>query len=440
MGTCFVVMGFGVKTDPQTGRKLNLDMSYENIIKPAVEAAGLKCIRADEIQHAGVIDVPMYEQLLQADLVVADVSTMNPNAFYELGVRHALRPFTTIIMAETELVFPFDIGHNAIRRYKHLGEDIGASEARRAQQDLTTGIKAILGAPRDDSPVYTYLHDLAPPQMRAVVKAPAAPAPVFAAAPPTETPSGGGTGDGRPDSVRMWMNEAEKARANGQWAVAAFLFGKLKDGMENGPGTGAPDPYIVQQLALATYKSDGSEAGLRKACGILATLNPLTSKDPETLGIWGAIHKRLWDVTGDRTALDEAIRAYETGFSVRNDHYTGINYAFLLNVRATVMAGDDAVTDRVVAKRVRYRVIADCESMLHEELKPAERYWTMASEAEAYFGVGAIEDFRTTMTAAIQIAPEVWMPQSTKEQIHKLAVLLGTTVDWPEAAKGEGAG
>jgi hypothetical protein len=83
--TCFVVMGFGKKTDFETGRVLDLNASYQNLIKPAVEAAGLKCIRADEIVHSGLIDVPMYEQLLKADVVVADLS-------YEVGVRHALRP------------------------------------------------------------------------------------------------------------------------------------------------------------------------------------------------------------------------------------------------------------------------------------------------------------------------------------------------------------
>src|SRR6478672_8506885 len=92
--TCFVVMGFGKKTDFETGRVLDLDHSYDNLIKPAVEAAGLKCIRADEIVHSGLIDVPMYEQLLKADVVVADISTSNRNAIYELGVRHALRPYT----------------------------------------------------------------------------------------------------------------------------------------------------------------------------------------------------------------------------------------------------------------------------------------------------------------------------------------------------------
>ena len=115
MTTCFVIQGFGKKTDYTDGRVLDLDASYA-IIKEAVEAAGLKSIRADEIQHSTVIDVPMYEMLLQADVVIADLSTYNVNAAYELGVRYALRPRTTIVVAEEGFKNPFDVGHIAIRR------------------------------------------------------------------------------------------------------------------------------------------------------------------------------------------------------------------------------------------------------------------------------------------------------------------------------------
>ena len=96
MKSCFVIQGYGRKTDYRDGRVLDLDASYA-IIRDAVEAAGLDCIRADEIQHAGTIDLPMYEWLLTADLVVADLSTYNVNAVFELGVRYALRPHATII-------------------------------------------------------------------------------------------------------------------------------------------------------------------------------------------------------------------------------------------------------------------------------------------------------------------------------------------------------
>ncbi len=128
--TCFVVMGFGKKNDFETGRVLDLDQSYHNLIKPAVEAAGLKCIRADEIVHSGLIDVPMYEQLLKADVVVADVSTSNRNALYELGVRHVLRPYTTVIIAEEQMMKSptFDLSHIVIRKYRHLRPRIPGSQ------------------------------------------------------------------------------------------------------------------------------------------------------------------------------------------------------------------------------------------------------------------------------------------------------------------------
>jgi len=112
---CFVVMGFDEKVDFATGRTLDLNKSYRLIIKKAVEDAGLECIRADEVMHAGTIDKPMYELLLEADVVVADLSTSNLNAAYELGVRHALRPHTTIVIAEKQFKFPFDIGHQLVR-------------------------------------------------------------------------------------------------------------------------------------------------------------------------------------------------------------------------------------------------------------------------------------------------------------------------------------
>src|SRR5262245_36355932 len=124
-------MGFGQKVDFETGRTLDLDASYHALIKPAVENAGLECLRADEITHSGNINVPMYEQILKADLVIADVSTANGTVFYELGVRHALRPYSTIVISEDKFRIPFGINHVTVRTYRHLGKDIGVTEAKR---------------------------------------------------------------------------------------------------------------------------------------------------------------------------------------------------------------------------------------------------------------------------------------------------------------------
>jgi hypothetical protein len=110
------------------------------------------------------------------------------------------------------------------------------------------------------------------------------------------------------------------------------------------------DPYLVQRLALATYKSKdpSAEEALMEARGLLSLLEPHTSNDTETLGLWGSVHKQLWALTKDRSHLDEAVRAYERGFYLRNDYYNGINFAFLLNVRAA-NTGDvaEAIADFV---------------------------------------------------------------------------------------------
>ena len=160
---CFVVMGFGEKVDFQQQKTFDLDKSYRIIIKKAVEEAGLECIRADDIIHSGVIDKPMYQMLLEADLVVADLSTSNANAIYELGVRHALRPNTTIVIAEKNFKFPYDVKSLLIRTYNHLGPGIDAEEAEDFRAGLIKAIQVLVAQQDVDSPVYTFLPTLQKP-------------------------------------------------------------------------------------------------------------------------------------------------------------------------------------------------------------------------------------------------------------------------------------
>jgi len=135
--TCFVLIGYGVKTDYSTGRQLNLDNTYNSIIKPVLDELGVQCFRAKDLIHSGVIDQTMYEWIYKSDLVIADLSTLNPNVLYELGVRHALRPYSTIVISENDLKYPFDLNHTNINpTYKHLGEDIGVQEANRFKEEL----------------------------------------------------------------------------------------------------------------------------------------------------------------------------------------------------------------------------------------------------------------------------------------------------------------
>ena len=147
------------------GTEARPEQSYRLLIKPVAEEKGLICVRADEIRHSGAIDVPMYQELLTADVVIADLSTANPNALYELGIRHALRPRTTIVISESKLPYPFDLNHVMITSYTHLGDSIDYDEVMNFRKKLGDTLEAVLRDQKTDSPVYTFLHQLTPPSL-----------------------------------------------------------------------------------------------------------------------------------------------------------------------------------------------------------------------------------------------------------------------------------
>ena len=201
------------------------------------------------------------------------------------------------------------------------------------------------------------------------------------------------------------------------------------------------DPDIVQRLALATVKSKHptAEAALYEARDILSVLSPHNSNDTETLGLWGSIHKRLWTVKQNPGDLDEAVRAYRRGFYLRNDYYNGINLAYLLNIRAANHLDQaEAIADYIQARRMRREVLALCEDWLKINAEPVDldiqspvnieyrrsRYWVLATMAEAYLGLDEETKSQELLKQAVEIAPEGWMAESTKEQMKNLHLLL----------------
>ena len=164
----------------------------------------------------------------------------------------------------------------------------------------------------------------------------------------------------------------------------------------------------------------------RKRRGFSRLSSRETSSDAETVGLWGAIHKRLWELRKSTEDLDRAIRAYARGYFIKNDYYNGINSAFLLNVRASVSQGDEAVADRVLARRVRTEVIPLCEAVLaNPSTKPDDAFWAAASKVEALLGMGRTAEAEAVRASlsTIQAAPAQWMIDSMNEQLAKLAAL-----------------
>jgi hypothetical protein len=106
---CFVDMPFGQKPDLKSGVVVDFDQVYNEAIKPAIEQCGLEALRGDEERTGGIIHGAMFARLLLAEFVVADLTLANANVFYELGIRHAAKPFTTVPIYANVSALPFDV-------------------------------------------------------------------------------------------------------------------------------------------------------------------------------------------------------------------------------------------------------------------------------------------------------------------------------------------
>ena len=106
-------MPFGKKSD-QSGFIIDFDSVYKELINPAIKDADLDPVRADEEIVGGIIHKPMFERLVLCEFAVADLTNANANVFYELGVRHAVRPYSTCLLyAQNTMQLPFDV--NSLR-------------------------------------------------------------------------------------------------------------------------------------------------------------------------------------------------------------------------------------------------------------------------------------------------------------------------------------
>lgn len=167
--TCFVIMGYGVKNN------LNLDLTYEKIIKPCIvendlipfplyKESSYNAFRCDEISGTTSIDYKFVTCLNGADIVIADISTMNVNAIYELGARHALKPRSTILLCakdkEKEFNF-FDITYVPIIFYEHNGTYLKKEVIAKIKKQLNTLLDFSINASTNvpDNPICRALNE-----------------------------------------------------------------------------------------------------------------------------------------------------------------------------------------------------------------------------------------------------------------------------------------
>jgi hypothetical protein len=311
-------------------------------------------------------------------------------------------------------------------------ELVRMSQERQQQAKL---IEAIGRNVDPDSPLYSTLSNLEPHDLE---KGPVR----------GEAPSKGA----RPEEsyASLW-EAAMAAKARSNFATAKAILREIYDAQRGSAGSaqaGAPQPRVIQELVLATYKAKqpNETAALDEALQLLAPLQPDVSNDSETVGLAGAIEKRLFDQGRGADHLDHAIRHYWRGYYLRDDWYNGINLSYLLTLRADQApeaSDNERVADFVWANRIRREVLALCERDLqairdrNKQLAQPDglgadqrvgdleqEFWCLGTKAEAHFGLGDMQASETARAEAAALNPAAWMMETLNSQLERLGRLL----------------
>jgi len=150
---CFFIAPIGGDGSPVRARS---DRVRDHIVKPAVDELGLRAVRADDLSTPGQITLQVVEHVLGARAAVADLTGRNPNVYYELALRHAVR-LPVVLIADHEEIdrLPFDIQQMRVIAVDHTDLE----SAARAKQQIVLQLGAALrGA--IDSPIATALAQL----------------------------------------------------------------------------------------------------------------------------------------------------------------------------------------------------------------------------------------------------------------------------------------
>ena len=195
---------------------------------------------------------------------------------------------------------------------------------------------------------------------------------------------------------------------------------------------------LCQEHALCTYKDVDLTAEFRfdRALEILREVEPLeTTRDPETLGITGAIYKRKWETFAQKPDLERSLVYYLRGYHDGDSEdygYTGINAAFVLDLlafqeQAEARRGgansDTAAARTQQARHIREHLLAKLPALAESENWLQTTWWFLVTVAEAYFGLARYNEALPWLRKAKALNVVEWEFEATASQLASLARL-----------------
>jgi len=408
-------MPFGRKADPASGLSLDFDAIYARLIRPAIEAAGLEPIRADEEQAGGIIHKPMFERLILCEYAVADLTTANANVYYELGVRHAVRPRSTVQIFAAGTRLPFDLG--PLRGLPYGVDPAGVPAAAESDGAKLADLlrHAREQAEATDSPIFQLVDGMAPPDISRLKTD------VFRSRVEYSAKQKQALAEARrqgADAVRAARGELGPI-ADLEAGVAIDLmlsfravkaWREMIELVEALPEPLARTVMVQEQYALALNRAGDGE----KAERVLLELIDRRGPSSETNGILGRVYKDRWQAARDagraleaRGLLKKALEAYLAGFETDwRDAYPGVNAVTLMELAEPP---DPRRTELlpVVAYAVKRRIAAG---------KPD--YWDHATLLELAVLGDDPDAAAAALGDALAAVRESWEPETTLRNLR----------------------
>ena len=141
---CFVIAPIG---EPESDSRRRSDQILKHIISPAATKCGYSAMRADQISEPGIITSQVIQHVVEDPVVIADLTDRNPNVFYELAIRHAIRKPLVQIIKKGEAI-PFDVAGTRTIHVDH--HDLDSAEETKEEM-----VKQIMSVTKDASQVVT---------------------------------------------------------------------------------------------------------------------------------------------------------------------------------------------------------------------------------------------------------------------------------------------